>query len=246
MGLDLTDPYWKMFAIVIQLGAIFSVIVYFRKRLADCGRSFALAPSFYHPISLTLLAFLITAVPAFLLAKLIGKNLESLPLIGASLVIGGVAMWVIDRVCDRPTVFRIEDMKRRHAVWIGAFQILAAVFPGVSRSMGTIAGAQLVGMSRASALELSFFISIPTMVAATGYDLLKTIAVPLDGALPLAMGPHQWLVLGTGFLVCFLVAWIVVAWFMSWVRRHGFVVFAVYRILFGLFVLGVAFANFAP
>lgn len=124
------------------------------------------------------------------------------------------------------------------AVWIGACQILSAVFPGTSRSMSTIAAGQLAGMSRASALEFSFFLSIPTMVIATGYDLLKTF---LPGhANPLGtthIDTHGWAVLAIGFILSFLVALAAVAWFMSWVRRRGFTPFALYRILLGAAVL---------
>ena len=124
------------------------------------------------------------------------------------------------------------------AIWIGLCQTLAAVFPGVSRSMATIAGGQLVRMTRPAALEFSFLLSIPTMAAATGYDLLKSLRA--GGANPLGaqgIDAHGWVVLAIGFLVSFVVAYAVVAWFMHWVRRHGFVVFAVYRIVFGAAVL---------
>src|SRR5437870_9687416 len=94
---------------------------------------------------------------------------------GAALLIGGAVMWAVDITFTRPHVKRMEEMSIPHAIWIGACQILSAVFPGTSRSMSTIAAGQLVGMSRAAALEFSFFLSIPTMVAATGYDLLKSL-----------------------------------------------------------------------
>ena len=129
-------------------------------------------------------------------------------------------------------------MGRGQAVWIGLCQILSAVFPGTSRSMSTIAAGQLAGMTRASALEFSFFLSMPTMVAATGYDLLSTVRHPSSSPLgAIQMTPHGWTVLGVGFLLSFVVAYGVVAWFMSWVRRRGFVPFAVYRIAAGAAVL---------
>ena len=132
-------------------------------------------------------------------------------------------------------------MSLGQAIWIGACQILSAVFPGTSRSMSTIAAGQLAGMSRASALEFSFFLSIPTMVAATGYDLLKSLRG--KGANPIGVSQidsHGWVVLAIGFVVSFLVAYAAVAWFMAWVRKHGFVPFAVYRIVVGILVLAFA------
>jgi undecaprenyl-diphosphatase len=132
----------------------------------------------------------------------------------------------------------MEEMSLGQAVWIGLCQIFSGVFPGTSRSMSTIAGGQIAGMSRASALEFSFFVSMPVMVAATGYDLLKSVygkganAVGVSG-----LDAHGWVVLAIGFVVSFIVAYGAVAWFMAWVRRHGFVPFAVYRIIAGAAVL---------
>jgi undecaprenyl-diphosphatase len=107
--------------------------------------------------------------------------------------------------------------------------------------MATIAAGQIAGMTRAAALEFSFFLSIPTMVAATGYDLLKTLRPKhIPGAAPLApvhVDSHCWVLLAIGFVVSFIVAYLVVAWFMRWVRTRGFVPFAVYRILAGAAVL---------
>jgi undecaprenyl-diphosphatase len=133
----------------------------------------------------------------------------------------------------------MEETNLPTAIWIGAVQILSAVFPGTSRSMCTIAAGQVAGMSREAALEFSFFLSIPTMFVATGYDLLKTVKPhAASGAIaPLAMTPHLWIVLGIGFVAAFISAFAVVAWFLHWVRRHGFTPFAVYRIVLGLGLL---------
>ncbi len=191
-----------------------------------------------------------TAIPAFLLTKVIGKHLESLQIMGTALLVGGIVMWIVDAMNARWEVagpnasgsrihtWHMEEMGLRQAVWIGACQILSAVFPGTSRSMSTIAAGQLAGMSRASALEFSFFLSIPTMVVATCYDLLKSLRG--KGANPIGVSqidPHGWVVLAIGFVVSFIVAYLSVAWFMAWVRKHGFVPFAIYRIIVGILVL---------
>jgi undecaprenyl-diphosphatase len=136
----------------------------------------------------------------------------------------------------------MEAMSLGQAIWIGACQILSAVFPGTSRSMSTIAGGQLAGMSRASALEFSFFLSIPTMVMATLYDLYKSLKGK-GGVNPIGVSqidPHGWVVLAIGFVVSFVVAYAAVAWFMAWVRKRGFVPFAIYRIVVGALVLAFA------
>jgi len=134
---------------------------------------------------------------------------------------------------------RTEDVLLFQAIWIGICQVASAVFPGTSRSMSTIAAGQVAGMSRTAALEFSFFLSMPTMIAATGYDLLKTFH-PKHGAEALGRMPidaHEWIVLVIGFVVSFIVALAVVAWFMNWVRQRGFTPFAIYRIIVGIAVL---------
>jgi undecaprenyl-diphosphatase len=134
--------------------------------------------------------------------------------------------------------WKMEDMSLGQSIWIGACQILSAVFPGTSRSMATIAAGQLAGMSRASALEFSFFLSIPTMVVATGYALLKSVMGKGENPIGVSqITPPQWIVLLIGFVVSFIVAYGSVAWFMAWVRKRGFAPFAVYRIAVGILVL---------
>ena len=252
---SLTSGYWKMYTIVIQLGAILCLPVYFRERIRKLLATFPQGDRrdrtfLTHPLSLVMVAFVVTAIPAFLLTKVIGKHLESLYLMGTALLIGGIVMWVVDELNSeseaaglgatgtRIRTWHMEDMSMAQAVWIGACQILSAVFPGTSRSMSTIAAGQLAGMSRASALEFSFFLSIPTMVVATCYDLLKSLSGKAENPIGVAqMNAHEWIVLGIGFVVSFIVAYGTVAWFMGWVRRRGFAPFAVYRMIVGTAVL---------
>lgn len=247
MHIDLHDGFWKMYSIVIQLGAILALPVYFWNRLIQFLRTFPKGERgdrtiVTHPLSLTLIAFVVTAVPAWALTKQIGKNLESLWVMAIALLVGGIVMWIVDSVCTRPRVTHMEEMSLPQAVWIGGAQILSAVFPGTSRSMSTIAAGQVASMSRPAALEFSFFLSMPTMIVATGYDFLKMIGPyrHLDveqNLAPLAMNGQQWIVLAIGFVVSFFVALAVVAWFMHWVRRRGFAPFAVYRIIIGLLLM---------
>ncbi len=244
---DLHDSFWKMYTIVIQLGAILALPVYFRSRIAKLVFSFPRGErgdrtALTHPVSLTLIAFIITAFPAWLLKKQIGQNLENLSVMAWAILIGGVVMWIVDAMFTKPRTAHMEEMSLPQAAWIGAVQILSAIFPGTSRSMCTIAAGQTAGLSRAAALEFSFFLSMPTMIVATGYDLLKTIAPhrqdPADGGIaPLAMNAHGWIVLGIGFVVSFVIALGVVAWFMRWVRDRGFAPFAIYRIVLGIGLL---------
>jgi undecaprenyl-diphosphatase len=261
----LEDGYWKMYSIVIQLGAILCLPIYFRHRIAKFLKTFPNGErgdrtALNHPLTLVVIAFVVTAIPAFLLTKIIGKNLESLKVMGTSLLVGGIVMWAVDHffgwvagadgspasghpvLATTPTMERIKPWQ---AVWVGAAQILSAVFPGTSRSMSTIAAGQVAGMSRPAALEFSFFLSMPTMIVATGYDFLKTVVLkkhaPGETLAPVHMDSQRWIILAIGFVVSFLVAWGVVAWFMNWVRSRGFAPFAIYRISVGIAVLVWAF-----
>src|SRR5207237_1438144 len=244
LRLDLHDSFWKMYTIVIQLGAILALPVYFWRRILQFASTFPQGERgnrniFTHPLSLTLIAFVITAVPSWALKKQIGANLESLQVMSLALLIGGIVMWIVDVTFTQPRVSHMEEMSLPQAIWIGAAQILSAVFPGTSRSMSTIAAGQVAGMSRPAALEFSFFLSMPTMIVATAYDLLKAIMSHHHevNIAPLTMNAHQWIVLVLGFVVSFFVALVVVAWFMNWVRERGFVPFALYRIVLGIGLL---------
>jgi undecaprenyl-diphosphatase len=255
LHIPLDSGYWKMYTIVIQLGAILTLPIYFRHRIAKFLSTFPQGERgdrtvLTHPLSLVVIAFVVTAIPSFLLVKKIGEHLESLYIMGTAMILGGVIMWLVDAFNSRwekagPDVpgtrirtWHMEDMTLGQAVWIGFCQIFSAVFPGTSRSMSTITGGQIVGMSRASALEFSFFLSMPTMAVATIYDLLKSVfghgenAVGING-----IDAHGWIVLAIGFIVSFLVAYAAVAWFLAWVRKHGFIPFAIYRILAGAILL---------
>ena len=244
LHIDLHDGFWKMYTIVIQLGAILALPVYFWHRIGQFVRTFPKGERgnrtiLTHPLSLTFIAFVVTAVPAWALTKQIGKNLESLWIMGSALLIGGIVMWIVDAVFTRPRTMHMEEMTLPQAIWIGAAQILSAVFPGTSRSMSTIAAGQVAGMSRPAALEFSFFLSMPTMLVATGYDFVKTV-IPRhheQNIAPLTMNAHEWIVLAIGFVISFFVALAVVAWFMNWVRSRGFVPFALYRIVLGIGLL---------
>jgi len=244
LHINLQDGFWKMYTIVIQLGAILALPVYFWSRIVKFVSTFPKGERgnrtiFTHPLSLTLIAFVVTAVPAWALTKVIGKNLENLWVMAWALLIGGMVMWIVDAVFTRPRTMHMEEMTLPQAVWIGAAQILSAVFPGTSRSMSTISAGQISGMSRPAALEFSFFLSMPTMAVAVGYEFLKSVIPHHHEAeiAPLTITSHQWIVLAIGFVVSFFVALAVVAWFMNWVRARGFVPFAVYRIVLGLGLL---------
>jgi undecaprenyl-diphosphatase len=250
MHIPLDDAYWKMYTIVIQVGAILALALLFLSRIVEYIRTFPRGENgdrtlLNHPLSLTFIAFACTSAPALLLHKWSEKNLGSLTSMALALLIGGIVMWIIDAWAARqdPGTTDIEQMSLPHAIWIGLCQTLSAVFPGTSRSMSTIAAGQLVGLDRPTALAFSFLLSIPTMIAATGWDLIKEIhpsqaALAAGTAAPhVVMSPERWIVLLMGIVVSFIVALGVVEWFLQWVRKHGFALFALYRILLGVALL---------
>ncbi len=252
LGVDLKNGYWEMFSIVIQIGPILCLPIYFWGRITGFLSTYPKGKAgdktaVTHPLALTLIAFAVTSATSLPLIKVIGKNLESLFVMGTALIVGGIVMWIVDAVYGKrkggsfevAAAEEVEQMTMPQAILIGLAQTLAPVFPGTSRSMATIAAGQISGLSRTAALEFSFLLSIPTMAAATGYDLLKALKGPdrvhIDG--------HGWMLLGIGFVVSFIVAYAVVAWFMQWVRNRGFTPFAIYRILAGAGVLIWAVQN---
>ena len=246
MKIPLDDPYWKMYTIVIQVGAILALCLLFLERIIGFLRTFPRGEGgertwFTHPLSITFVAFCVTSATALPLRKWSERNLDSLHAMALALVIGGIIMWVVDVWASRREALttHVEEMSFLQAAWVGLCQTSSAVFPGVSRSMSTIAAGQLANLDRPSALEFSFLLSIPTMIAATGWDFLKEIhpskAAIAAGtaAAPVVMSTERWIILIIGIAVSFFVALGVVEWFLMWVRKHGFIPFAIYRILLG-------------
>ncbi len=242
--------YWDMYTVVIQVGAILALCFLFTERIVNFLRTFPKGETgdrnwLTHPISLTLVAFACTSVPALLLHKWSEKNLGSMTAIAIALLLGGIVMWIVDAWSNHvePSTTHVEEMTLAQAIWIGLCQTLSAVFPGTSRSMSTIAAGQIAGLDRPSALEFSFLLSIPTMIAATGWDLIKEVypgkaaGAAHVAAAHVVMNPERWIVLLIGTVVSFIVAFGVVEWFLAWVRKHGFTLFAIYRILLGTALL---------
>jgi undecaprenyl-diphosphatase len=170
---------------------------------------------------------------AYFAEKWAEQNMKSRLMVPLALIIGGVLMAVIEWLPLNTTTRRIERITWKQALGIGGAQVLAAIFPGTSRSAATIMAGLVGGLSRPAAAEFSFFLAIPAMTAASGYKLLKFLK---QGGVPPA---SQVLLLIIGTLVSFLVAWGVIAVFMGYVRRHSFVPFAVYRVVIGVVALVV-------
>ncbi|HUR94736.1 MAG TPA: undecaprenyl-diphosphate phosphatase [Gemmatimonadales bacterium] len=222
-----TDEAAKTFDIFIQLGAILAIVWLYRARLVR-----AVLDARSEPVSRRLLlnlgiAFLPAAVVGFLAHDWIKAVLFRPTVVALALVVGGVLILLIERLAPRERMTTVDELRPTTALGIGLAQVLSLV-PGTSRSGATIMGGFALGLSRRAATEFSFFLSIPVMFAATGYDLLKS-----RDALTLADAPA----FAMGFLVAFVSAVVVVRAFLRYVSGHTFAVFAWYRIALGLLLL---------
>ena len=226
--LNFDGPPGKVFEIVIQTGAILAVLLLYFRRFWDVLLGLQDDPGARRFVMAIALAFLPAAVIGVALHKYIKAYLFNPTVVGLALVLGGVAILVIERMRPVPTVNQIENFTPRLALSIGFIQCIAMI-PGVSRSGATILGALLMGVTRRAAAEFSFFLAVPTLAGAAVYDLYKNRAdLSADG-----MG-----LIAVGFVTAFLGSLWVIRWFVGFVSRHGFAPFAWYRIVAGLVLLG--------
>jgi len=212
----------ELFNVAIQAGAILAIVLIYWRRLINLLTRFNEAENRDYLSKLTV-AFLITAAGGFIATRLGWKLPESVLPIALATLIGGFAILAIEHyVAGRPAASMVTW---NVAIWVGTCQILAAVFPGTSRSASTIFAAMLAGLTvRPAATEFAFLVGIPTMFAATGYELLKVRGE--------AAG-EDWGALATGFVVSLVVAFIAVKWLLRYVQSHRFTIFAWYRIALG-------------
>ncbi len=228
LGIEEGDHFWNgAFDIFIQLGAILAVVIYFWPRLWKLTFSAADQPWREHILVKLFVAFLPAAVLGLLFNDFIQTHLKNPLVTAAALVVGGVAILIIEKVVRGHKINDAAAVTLRIALLIGFAQCLAMI-PGTSRSAATIMCALLLGLTPAAAAEFSFFLAIPTMTAAGFYSLLKHIDT---------VHTEQAVALGVGFVVSFGVAWIVIAAFMRFIQTHKFTSFAIYRIVFGGIVL---------
>ncbi|TBO38859.1 undecaprenyl-diphosphate phosphatase [Pedobacter kyonggii] len=215
-----SEPFVKLFTIVIQLGAILSVVVLYFKR-------FFKSINFYIKL---LVAFIPAAIFGLLLSKKIDELLESPMAVGISLLVGGVILLFVDKWFNKPTINEEEEVTYLTALKIGLFQCIA-MLPGVSRSGATIVGGMSQKLSRKVAAEFSFFLAVPTMFAATAkklYDFYK------EGH---TITHEQTNLLIIGNVVAFVVALLAIKSFIGYLNKNGFKVFGWYRIAAGLIII---------
>ena len=233
-----STPFVKAFTVIIQFGAILSVVCLYWKRFFQLNHTPAPAGAsamkrFLHKYDFywkLLVAFVPAAVIGFLAGDFIDELLESVEVVAVMLIIGGVFMLFCDNIFNKGSESTVLTEKK--AFMVGLFQCIAMI-PGVSRSMATIVGGMAQKMTRKAAAEFSFFLAVPTMLAATGYKVLK-LFLEEDGAQILS---ENMPVLIIGNVVAFIVALLAIKFFISFVTKYGFKAFGWYRILVGAAIL---------
>ncbi len=225
LGLEQTE-FLKSFEVIIQLGAILAVVMLFCNKFFDFKKGIAINRTVWINV---LAAFIPTAIIGFSLYKVIKGYLIGNELITVSaLFLGGIALIALEKIHAKKIAGNtekqaksIEQLTLKQSAGIGLIQSLS-IIPGVSRSAASILGGMFLGANRKTAVEFSFLLAIPTMIAATGLDLLET---------NFSFSTEEWQLLAVGFIGSFMVALIVVKWFIKYVQTNSFISFGIYRII---------------
>ena len=238
--MNASEAFFDVFKVVIQLGAIFAVVLLYWQKLNPFSlkKTKEEKKGTWVLWSKVLVASIPAAIAGLALDDLIDGVLSTPVVIAAALIIYGIAFIIMEsRKNHTAKVETVEDITYKHAFGIGAFQMLALI-PGTSRSGSTILGASLLGTSRTAAAEFSFFMAIPVMLGASGLKLAK--ALLLDG---ISFAAEEWILLGVATAVSFVVSLIVIRGLMAFIKKHSFKPFGWYRIALGAVVLGCVAMN---
>ena len=232
--LKLSDAKSKVFDIAIQTGAIFAVIIVYWQRIAGSIGAFGRDARATRFVLNVAIGFLPAALIGFFVYKHIKALLFNAPVVAAAFIVGGLIILLVEKVVKpSPRILDVDDMTPLDALKVGCVQCLGMI-PGTSRSGATIIGGMLLGLSRKTATDFSFFLAIPTLFAAGGYSLWKERAL---------LSMKDFPMFAVGFVVSFLAAWVCVRWLLRYIASHSFVPFAWYRIAFGIVVLLTAWTG---
>ncbi|HRD43664.1 MAG TPA: undecaprenyl-diphosphate phosphatase [Ferruginibacter sp.] len=230
LGVEEND-FVKVFTVAIQLGAILSVLVLYRKKFFDLKNI-----SFY-------LKLAIGVIPAIVLGFLFSKKIDALlgssTTVALALLLGGILLLFIDNVFTQNKIHNEKELSFLKAFIIGCWQCLAMV-PGVSRSAASIIGGMQQQLTRHAAAEFSFFLAVPTMLAASGYKLFKYYRQNAG------FSNHELQLLAIGNLVAFIVALLAIKFFIGFLQKHGFKVWGIYRIILGVLLLALIYKGYLP
>jgi undecaprenyl-diphosphatase len=228
-ALDFTGEKATSFEIAIQLGSILSVMVYFRQRLWQLLTGLSTNPLSRRLAAAIAIAFIPAAILGLSLHKSIKAHLFGPIPVASALIVGGIVILIVEHRLGKHKTNELHQINLQQAWWVGVAQCVS-LFPGISRSGATIIGGLLTGMNRTTATEFSFLLALPTMLAATGYEIVRSHKVLLEG---------DPLLLPLGLAVSFLTGLAVVAGLLAFIRSHTFKPFAYYRIVLGVIILAV-------
>lgn len=249
VSLDVSEEFWTVFEVVIQLGAILAVVLLFWKQIFPFGRKNNKEPLAMQgilsyvkkDIFVLWLKILVACVPAAVIGLLFDEVFEALfynyQTVAIALIAFGIAFLVIEKIHQgKPAnINSLVQISYQVALFIGVFQVIAAVFPGTSRSGATIVGALLLGVSRSVAAEFTFFLAIPVMFGASLLKIVKFAKLVGEGAAAVSTAEVGLLIIGMA--VAFVVSIVVIRFLMSYIKKHDFKVFGWYRIVLGILVL---------
>jgi len=232
LGFD--DDKAKVFDIAIQTGAILAVIIVYWQKISSTVRALPHSADAQRFALNVFIAFVPAVILGLLFGKAIKANLFTPEVVATSFIVGGfIILWVERRQARAVHIGEVEDMRWQDALKVGLVQCLAMI-PGTSRSGATIIGGMLLGMSRKAATDFSFYLAIPTLIGAGAYSLYKDRAL-----LSMTDAP----MFGVGLVFSFLSAWVCVRWLLRFISTNSFEIFAWYRIVFGLVVLGTSYTG---
>lgn len=232
LGFD--DDKAKVFDIAIQTGAILAVIIVYWQKISSTVRALPHSADAQRFALNVFIAFVPAVILGLLFGKAIKAHLFTPEVVATSFIVGGfIILWAERRQVQAVLMAEVEDMRWQDALKVGLVQCLAMI-PGTSRSGATIIGGMLLGMSRKAATDFSFYLAIPTLIGAGAYSLYKDRALLSLGDVPM---------FAVGLVFSFLSAWVCVRWLLKFIATHSFEVFAWYRIVFGLVVLGTSYTG---
>ena len=241
--LNVREEFWNLFLVVIQLGAILAVVILFWNQIFPINLTKNEEPFWKKDILLLWVKILVACVPAAIVGVLFDDTIDAylynFPCVATALIVFGVLFIIVEKQKKgRPAVItQVSELTVRLAVWIGVFQLIAAVFPGTSRSGATIIGALMLGVSRTVAAEFTFYLAVPVMC---GASLLKLVKFMMMG---LSFTGMELVLLLVGCVVAFVVSVLVIKFLMGYIKKHDFVPFGIYRIVLGAILLIYFFAK---
>ncbi len=236
--MDVSEQFWYMFLVVIQLGAILAVVILYWNKIWPFRKKKPGKPIVKKSIINLWIKIIVACIPAAIVGVLVDEALDALfynyTCVSIALIVFGIAFILIENwnKGKSPKITSLKELDYRTVILIGVFQLIAAIFPGTSRSGATIVGALLLGVSRTVAAEFTFFLAIPVMFGASLLKVLKFVASGI------AISGMEVTILLVGMVVAFLVSVFVIRFLMGYIKKHDFKVFGWYRIVLGILVLG--------